>query len=88
MSTRNANCRNADPRAFFASADENRSAGRDRERGAKRLCLHCPVQIDCRRHALSIREGDPPSRQAHPSSKSIRGGLQSLDKAAPQLHCG
>ncbi|PQP23934.1 WhiB family transcriptional regulator [Rhodococcus opacus] len=48
--------RNSDPRVFFAGEDENRSTRRDREQAAKRLRLHCPVQTDCRRHALSTRE--------------------------------
>ena len=53
---RDANCRNVDPAVFFASEDENRTARRDREQAAKRLCLHCPVQTACRRHAVSTRE--------------------------------
>ncbi len=46
-----ASCRTADPRVFFACEDENRSIRRDREHAAKRLCLHCPDQVECRRYA-------------------------------------
>ncbi|WP_241961981.1 WhiB family transcriptional regulator [Rhodococcus opacus] len=51
-----AECRDVDPGLFFPRGDEGRGDRIRRERQAKSLCLHCPVCLQCRQHALTTRE--------------------------------
>lgn len=51
-----ARCRHLDSDLFFPCEDEGRGARIRRERVAKRICELCPVQLDCRTHALIHRE--------------------------------
>lgn len=53
---RRARCRNLDPEVFFEAEHEGRGTRIRRERVAKRICLDCPVQRECRTHALSLGE--------------------------------
>jgi WhiB family redox-sensing transcriptional regulator len=44
------------PAELFFPEEESRRHRRAREDSAKRICLDCPVMVECRRHALSIPE--------------------------------
>lgn len=49
-------CRGVDSSVFFHPDGERGSAKAVRERSAKVLCASCPVLIECREHALRVRE--------------------------------
>jgi WhiB family redox-sensing transcriptional regulator len=49
-------CRTADPRAFFHPEGERGPARRDRDAAAAAICAGCPVLLECRNHALTVRE--------------------------------
>ncbi len=49
-------CRELDTDAFFHPEGERGTARRDRALAAKEVCGSCPVIIQCRRHALGVRE--------------------------------
>jgi WhiB family redox-sensing transcriptional regulator len=49
-------CRGFDPAIFFPPDDERGDARRQREMVAKSLCRQCPVQLQCRSHAVAARE--------------------------------
>ena len=43
--------------AIFFHPDQERGQARlRRDELAKRICQHCPVLLECRRHALAVRE--------------------------------
>lgn len=49
-------CRGLDSAIFFHPEHERGEARRHRDTVAKLLCQHCPVQQQCRTHALTVRE--------------------------------
>jgi WhiB family redox-sensing transcriptional regulator len=49
-------CRGLDSEMFFHPEGERGSAKEARERAAKKLCATCPVIMECRAHALKVRE--------------------------------
>ena len=49
-------CRGLDSEMFFHPEGERGSAKEARERAAKALCATCPVLMECRAHALKVRE--------------------------------
>lgn len=49
-------CRGLDSEMFFHPEGERGSAKAARERAAKALCATCPVIMECRAHALKVRE--------------------------------
>lgn len=49
-------CRVADPNLFFHPENERGHARQRRADAAKRYCNRCPVQEECRAHALAVRE--------------------------------
>lgn len=49
-------CRDADPDIFFHPEGERGPARRNRDNAAKAVCAGCPVQRECARHALLVRE--------------------------------
>jgi WhiB family redox-sensing transcriptional regulator len=49
-------CRGLDSEMFFHPEGERGSAKEARERAAKALCATCPVMLECRAHALKVRE--------------------------------
>jgi WhiB family redox-sensing transcriptional regulator len=49
-------CRGLDSEMFFHPEGERGSAKEARERAAKALCATCPVIMECRAHALKVRE--------------------------------
>lgn len=49
-------CRGLDSSLFFHPEGERGAAKAARERAAKALCATCPVMIQCREHALRVRE--------------------------------
>lgn len=51
-----ARCRGLPPDTFYPPDKERRSARRERELRAKKICLTCPVVEQCRRHALDTQE--------------------------------
>ena len=64
-------CRNLDSGVFFHPENERGSARTARESQAKQICATCPVQQQCRRHALTVRE-----------PYGIWGGLSESDRVA------
>jgi len=53
---RNGNCRNLDSSVFFHPDGERGFARADRVARAKRVCMSCPVIVECRHHALTAEE--------------------------------
>jgi len=49
-------CREADPRLFFHPEGERGPARRERDAAARAICQTCPVMLQCRSHALTVRE--------------------------------
>jgi WhiB family redox-sensing transcriptional regulator len=49
-------CRQVNPDVFFHPEGERGSARRTRDAAAKEVCLGCPVLVQCREHALRVRE--------------------------------
>lgn len=50
-------CRGPNQAIFFPPSQmERRSEKRSRERRAKEICSSCPVQLECRNYAITIRE--------------------------------
>ena len=49
-------CRTADPDLFFHPEGERGSTRSNREAAAKDICAGCPVLVQCRQHALEVRE--------------------------------
>lgn len=49
-------CRGLNPEMFFHPEGERGSARRMRDHAAKEVCEQCPVLIQCREHALTVRE--------------------------------
>jgi WhiB family redox-sensing transcriptional regulator len=49
-------CRGVDSAYFFNPEGERGPARRRRDASAKVVCAGCPVMMQCRRHALSVRE--------------------------------
>ena len=49
-------CRQVNPEVFFHPEGERGGAKEAREREAKALCASCPVMMQCRAHALKVRE--------------------------------
>ena len=49
-------CRQVSPEVFFHPEGERGPARRSRDGQAKEVCLGCPVLIQCRNHALTVRE--------------------------------
>lgn len=53
---RHGNCRNLDSSVFFHPDGERGFARADRVARAKRICMSCPVIVQCRHHALTAEE--------------------------------
>lgn len=53
---RQAACRSMENSDFFPPEGERGPPRARREAEAKRVCHECPVQLQCRRHALTARE--------------------------------
>ncbi|MDV6244882.1 WhiB family transcriptional regulator [Rhodococcus opacus] len=51
-----ARCKNLDADIFFPPDGEGKGARIRRERIAKDICSACPVQRECRDHAIAVRE--------------------------------
>ncbi|MFD7012478.1 WhiB family transcriptional regulator [Rhodococcus jostii] len=51
-----AQCRSMDARLFFPDDGVSRTTRKSLERLAKAVCRRCPVQRDCRNHALEANE--------------------------------
>jgi WhiB family redox-sensing transcriptional regulator len=51
-----AQCRDQDSAIFFHPDGERGSARANREARAKEICGTCPVLLQCRDHALAVRE--------------------------------
>ncbi|MEP7160491.1 MAG: WhiB family transcriptional regulator [Dermatophilaceae bacterium] len=49
-------CRTVSPDMFFHPEGERGAARRRRDERAKTVCLQCPVLLQCRQHALEVRE--------------------------------
>jgi WhiB family redox-sensing transcriptional regulator len=49
-------CRGEDPRLFFHPEGERGEAREARQAAAKAICAACPVLVECRSHALAVRE--------------------------------
>jgi len=49
-------CRTADPTLFFHPEGERGPSRRGRDSAAKAICASCPVIVQCRSHALAVRE--------------------------------
>ncbi len=49
-------CRAASPDLFFHPEGERGPSRRGREQAAKAVCAGCPVLLQCRSHALAVRE--------------------------------
>ncbi|RZT26959.1 MULTISPECIES: WhiB family transcriptional regulator [Kribbella] len=49
-------CRDVNPELFFSPESERGVRKRAREMVAKSLCGTCPVQPECRQHALAVGE--------------------------------
>ncbi|MFD5466110.1 WhiB family transcriptional regulator [Kitasatospora sp. NPDC127059] len=64
-------CRCADHGPLFLPAAERGAAATAREEAAKALCAGCEARVDCRRHALAVRE-----------PYGVRGGLTAAERRA------
>lgn len=64
-------CRAYDSELFFHPEHERGPARTERDAAAKRVCSACPVLLECRAHALSVRE-----------PYGIWGGLSADDREA------
>ena len=53
---RHARCRSMDTDLFFSYDGEGRGVRARRERAAKQICHQCPVQHECRNHAIAVGE--------------------------------
>lgn len=51
-----AGCRAVSPGVFFHPEGERGSARRNRDDHAKSICRDCPVVVECRMHALQVKE--------------------------------
>ncbi|MFD9667184.1 WhiB family transcriptional regulator [Rhodococcus sp. NPDC059968] len=51
-----ARCRSMDTEFFFSYDGEGRGARARREHAAKQICHQCPVQHECRNHAIEVGE--------------------------------
>jgi WhiB family redox-sensing transcriptional regulator len=49
-------CRAENPEVFFHPEGERGPARRNRDAAAKAVCSACPVLVQCRAHALQVRE--------------------------------
>lgn len=49
-------CRSGDPTVFFHPEGERGPSREARDRAAQAICASCPVQLQCARHALAVRE--------------------------------
>jgi WhiB family redox-sensing transcriptional regulator len=49
-------CRGRDSAQFFHPDGERGTSRRQRERGAKAVCVPCPVRSECAAHALAVQE--------------------------------
>lgn len=49
-------CRRENPEVFFHPEGERGPARRNRDGAAKAVCVACPVLVQCREHALRVRE--------------------------------
>jgi WhiB family redox-sensing transcriptional regulator len=49
-------CRRENPDVFFHPEGERGPARRNRDARAKEVCQTCPVLVQCRAHALQVRE--------------------------------
>lgn len=49
-------CRTVSPDIFFHPEGERGAARRRRDEKAKMVCRGCPVLLQCRQHALQVRE--------------------------------
>ena len=49
-------CRDLATSRFFHPENERGTSRDERERKAKRVCLRCPVILECRAHALKTKE--------------------------------
>jgi WhiB family redox-sensing transcriptional regulator len=49
-------CRGRDSAQFFHPDGERGTSRRRRERGAKAVCVTCPVRSECAAHALTVQE--------------------------------
>ena len=49
-------CRTVDPETFFHPEGERGPRRRNRDAAAKAVCATCPVVLQCRAHALKVRE--------------------------------
>jgi len=49
-------CRREDPNTFFHPDGERGPSRRNRDDAAKAVCHDCPVLLNCREHALRVRE--------------------------------
>jgi WhiB family transcriptional regulator, redox-sensing transcriptional regulator len=49
-------CRGMDSSFFFHPDGERGPSRANREARAKAICQRCPVLVQCRRHALAVRE--------------------------------
>ena len=64
-------CRDLDESLFFHPEGERGAARRRRAESAKSICGTCPVLIQCRAHALAVRE-----------PYGVWGGLSEEERAA------
>jgi WhiB family redox-sensing transcriptional regulator len=64
-------CRDAEPAVFFHPEGERGAARRRRAEAAKAICSRCPVLVECRAHALRVRE-----------PYGVWGGLTEEERAA------
>ena len=49
-------CRDADPTLFFHPEGERGPARCNRDSAAQAVCASCPVMLQCREHAIAVRE--------------------------------
>ncbi|EDY44068.1 WhiB family transcriptional regulator [Streptomyces sp. SPB074] len=62
-------CRRDEAGLFFAPSKEPTAARLSREDAAKRVCAGCPVQVECREHAL-----------VQPEPYGVWGGLTAAER--------
>ncbi len=75
-------CRGADPDLFFHPEGERGPRKYARDAAAKAICATCPVLVQCREHALRVRE---PYGVWGGLTEDEREAIVAGEKAAPAL---
>ena len=83
-----AQCRSMDTQFFFTYDGEPRGARLRRERAAKHVCAQCPVQRDCRSHAIAVGEHGVWGGTTENDRRRLSLSSAPNDCSTPSRECG